>query len=591
MVYLDKIKNFCLTNKAMLNDINHFDKSIFMLMIGNMISSAVYPLLISIIPKVIIDSINDQVGIYRFILRIILLSISVATISWVNPTIVEKLAAKAEKVNITYQMDLLICILDCEYEQLNNRNIFEKAKHFVDGNGKSIASDYTKTLSEWITAMIGMIVSIIIISKNNSIMLLLFGVALIIEYVINLFQYKNKLKMKKNSLAHQVKSDYIFRKTLITEFIRDAVVFDAIPSIKDKINKHNEIIIKELQYYNTKDLKYDIFKLLFILPRDIILCYVVIQNVINGVQNASDFVLCIGLLNIMTKWTSSYCINLNNLKYICNCYNEYSDFKNLKPIDIDDTPSFRLNKPIRKIEFRNISYCYNKKKAINNVNFEILMSDKIAIIGKNGSGKSTLANIICGIFEPTQGLIFINNEQVSYKEYKNIIDNNISVMFQKDDLLPETICANIALSEEPNSENVKQSLTKTEMINKINDLELGINTKLVSKVNYNAPEFSGGEKQRLLMSRCFYKTSTINLFDEPTAALDVKSESLVYNSITREPMTSIIISHRIANIINSDKIIVLNEGKVVESGRHEELLINKGLYYEMFRIQEKFSNF
>ena len=88
------------------------------------------------------------------------------------------------------------------------------------------------------------------------------------------------------------------------------------------------------------------------------------------------------------------------------------------------------------------------------------------------------------------------------------------------------------------------------------------------------------------MSRCFYKKTKINLFDEPTASLDVKSENLVYKSIMQEKTLSILISHRIANIMNADLIVVINEGEIAELGNHSELIMKKGIYYEMYNIQQ-----
>lgn len=581
-----KFKTFISLNKSILKNIAKLDKSLIYLSSFKVVFSVIYPLLLSIIPKVIIDSIEEQVGITKLIVRIIIISVLMAGIAWINPSIHEKIAAKSEKLKIDYQTELLTNLLICKYEKLNNRNTYEKAKYFVGDGGKSPIFEYVFAISDWIASIIGLLSCMVILSTNSSILLLVFICSVIVEYFFNKKQYSNKLKMKKNMFLPNIKSDYIFRKALTTNFIRDAVVFDTTDIIKSKTIKYSKQISNELKKYNNIDSKLDILKILFIFSRDLIICFVVIHNIFIGKQNVSDFVLYFGLISVMTKWTGTYYARQSDLTYICSSYNDYKNFnENILSSQLLCENS-ECSK-IEKIELKKVSYKYGNNLALKNVDLVIRNNQKIAIVGKNGSGKSTLANILCGLFQPVSGQIFINDKKITFDEYSSIINEKISVVFQKDELLPEKLYSNISFKESYNNDKLTNSLNKTHMLKIVLELNNGVNTMLNPSINYDAPDFSGGETQRLLMSRCLYKKTKINLFDEPTASLDVKAENFVYKSIIEENVLSIIISHRIANIVDSDMIIVMNDGEIVEIGNHNDLIKNKGIYYEMYKIQRK----
>ena len=582
-----KLRTFLALNKAILKDIVAWDKNFIVLSINKIIFSVIYPLLLSLIPKIIIDSIENEVGIDKLVLRILILSILMASISWINPLMHEKVSSKSEKLRINYQMKLMTKMLSCKFETLSNRNEYERAKYFVDGSGSAPSFDYIYSLSDWAAAIIGLLSCMLILSRNSIVLLIVFVFSVFIEYFFKHKQYVNKHEMKHNMYSPNIKSDYIFRKAMTTNFIRDAVIFGSTETIRKKCSDYNSKIASELKKYNKIDSKLDLVRILFIFARDLMICYAVIKNILAGNQNISDFVLYFGLIGVMTKWVSTYYDAQNNLSYICSVYDDYSSFCNSILESDDSLITNDSSEKIDEIEFQNISYNYGNISALKNTNLIIKGNQKIAIVGKNGSGKSTLANIICGLFKPKTGLIYVNGRKITYEEYSSLMSQSMSVMFQKDELLPETIYSNISYKDEYNAEKLLSSLNKTHINEKIEKLSNGINTRLIPSVNFDAPEFSGGEAQRLLMSRCFYKGTEINLFDEPTASLDVKAEHFVYESIKKENVLSLIISHRIANIMNSDIIIVMNNGKIEEIGKHGDLIKNKGIYYEMYSTQEK----
>lgn len=580
-----KSKELIQLNKSLIKDIIKFDKQMFFLSVSRIIFSVVYPLIISIIPKIIIDSIENNIGIFNLVIKTLLISILVASISWINPCIHEKIATKSEKIRISYQLQLMKNLLNTNYETLVDRTKFEKAKIFVDGNSTAPSFEYSFALSDNIISIIGLISCVIILSGKNTILFFIFIASIVFEYYFNKKRFSNIRKMNDRMFLSNIKNDYIFRKGITTNFIRDAIIFDSVKKISEKLNTHTFDVINSLNKYNNINSKLELIKLVFIVIRDLVICIIVIKNIFSGTQKLSDFVLYFGLITVMTKWITTFYTSQSDLSYISSTYKDYKLFS--KNYTLPSNTSLHTYNDLQKIEFKNVCYKYGDKTTLNNINITLQMNQRIAIIGKNGSGKSTLANIICGLFEPYSGEILINDEIVSFEKYSQIVKPNISVLFQKDNLLPEKLHSNISLKNTSNTPLLLKALEKTDMLKKVRSLKESINTNLNPTVHQHAPDFSGGETQRLLMSRCFYRNSEINLFDEPTASLDVKSENLVYKSIANDNTLSIVISHRIANIMNSDLIIVVDEGKIAEIGTHNKLIKNKGLYYEMFKIQEK----
>ena len=583
-----KIKKLLSINKSLFKDIARFNKNIIILCINKIVFSTAYPLVLSIVPKIIIDSIENQIGILNLVRRILIISIAIAGISWINPFFHEKIAIKSEELRINYQLQLMAKLLNSNYELLTNRPKYEKAKIFIEGNGEAPCFEYLFTVCDLAISAIGLISCSIILSNKNIVLLLVFITCIVVEYFFNNKRYSNIRKMNEIIFSPNMKLDYIFRKALTTNFVRDAIIFNTSAIIKYKSILYSTKIASALNKYNTINSKLELKKLFFIVLRDFIICIIVLKNILDGTQNISDFVLYFGLINVMTKWINTYYISKSDLSYISSSFNNYKEFCETIKINtaLDSKHNIKDFKNVKKIEFKNINYKYGTTEALKKINLTLQMGQKIAIIGKNGSGKSTLANIICGLFKPLSGTVFIDDMEVSFDEYSEFINQSISVVFQKDSLLPEKLHSNISLKETCNINSLIDSLNKTNMLKKTMSLHNTFNTDLIPSVHYDAPDFSGGEIQRLLMSRCFYKKTKINLFDEPTASLDVKSENLVYKSIMQEKTLSILISHRIANIMNADLIVVINEGEIAELGNHSELIMKKGIYYEMYNIQQ-----
>ena len=243
------------------------------------------------------------------------------------------------------------------------------------------------------------------------------------------------------------------------------------------------------------------------------------------------------------------------------------------------------------IEFRNVSFRYpgTKELVLDHVSLKIEPSEKIAVVGKNGSGKTTLVKLLRRLYEPEEGEILWNGKNIreyDLKEWQKIF----AIVFQDYSLLSLTLGQNVAASEQYEAERAKEVLQLAGFGERLNKLKKGLETVVYPEYEQDGVSFSGGEEQKIAIARAIYKGGQICILDEPTAALDPVSESRVYESFDEivKGKTAVYISHRLSSCKFSDRIFVLDNGKIAESGTHEALLSQNGLYAQLWQAQAQY---
>ena len=239
------------------------------------------------------------------------------------------------------------------------------------------------------------------------------------------------------------------------------------------------------------------------------------------------------------------------------------------------------------ISFSDVSFAYNSKEfVLDNLNFEISQNETVAIVGKSGSGKSTIANLISRFYSDYSGKICIDD--ISILDYQlSHLRKSISIVNQSPTLFNDTIEKNIAYGDSKIDET---KLKEAAEISGCNEFISRLPEGFKSEIGDDGVLLSGGQRQRIAIARAFYKDSPIIILDEATSALDNESELIVQGAIEQliNNRTTIVIAHRLSTIENADKILVLDNGSVAESGTHDELLSQEGIYKSLY--QNKFSD-
>jgi subfamily B ATP-binding cassette protein MsbA len=235
------------------------------------------------------------------------------------------------------------------------------------------------------------------------------------------------------------------------------------------------------------------------------------------------------------------------------------------------------------IQFKNVGFAYQDQAVLADINWTVKKGKLVAIVGESGSGKSTLMDLLQRFYDPTSGSVEIDGVDIRTLKVKDL-RALIGVVTQESILFNMTAAQNIAFGDDnPDFEKIVQAAKIANAFDFINDLDQGFDTLLGERGN----KLSGGQKQRIAIARAVYKNPAILILDEATSALDTESESLVQQALENLMFerTSFVIAHRLSTVKNADEIIVLSKGKIIERGKHHELLSMNGHYKRLCDLQ------
>lgn len=301
--------------------------------------------------------------------------------------------------------------------------------------------------------------------------------------------------------------------------------------------------------------------------------------IINSVQNIQSLLQSLG-------------VNISNIYENSLYINDYIDFIEFEPSTTPINDKKVIINRINLIQLKNVSFQYpnHDKPSITNINLEIPIGKNIAIIGENGSGKTTLTKCITGLYEVTSGEIIVNNKKLDQID-KLSYQKKISVLFQDYIKYMFSVKENIGFGDYTNLNDfnrIEKAARATGIHEEIEKMPYQYETELGNMFSIGS-QLSGGEWQKLALSRAIFRNSDVIILDEPTSSLDPISEiNILRHLYSNSKGKSIIcITHRIGPTLLSDEIIIMKDGKIVERGSHEELIQLHGIYFTLFKTQEK----
>ena len=313
--------------------------------------------------------------------------------------------------------------------------------------------------------------------------------------------------------------------------------------------------------------------------------------IIKGYMTAGGFASFVTSLLLLYKPVKSLGGTLQSLQSVFVALCRVFELFDLEP-DVKNLPNAIKMPEIQKnIKFENVNFEYNKGvPVLKNINFEVDKGETIAIVGNSGGGKSTIANLIPRFYDVTSGAVKIDDVNIKQFTFESL-RSNIAMVFQDNFLFSTTIRENIMLGNpEATEEELQAAIKAAHLEDMLKEMPKGIDTALSER----GVTLSGGQRQRVAIARAIIKNAPIIILDEATSALDNESEAIVQKALDNliKNKTVFLIAHRFTTIKNANRIIVLNEGEIVEDGTHEELMnIENGHYkhlYEMqFRNQDK----
>ena len=347
----------------------------------------------------------------------------------------------------------------------------------------------------------------------------------------------------------------------------------------DKENAKKKFIISFIKDYLCNDFISDVLYITYLVYKAVVshvISYSSIVILFNSFERLKRSLRTITEIYPYASETSLYVDKIRN-------------FLNYEPKIISHK---QLNVPAepKTIEFSNVSFAYKEGEhsVINSINMTIRPFEKIALVGYNGAGKTTLIKLLMRLYDINEGVILLDG--VDIKDYDvTQYRNHIGTVFQDYMIYAATVKENVLLDHAlgASNENIRRALEQSGFSEKLQNLEFGLDTHLTAEFEENGVNLSGGEAQKIAVSRAFYKDSILIIMDEPSSALDPIAEYQLNQSMLEAAFnkTVIFISHRLSTTRLADRIYMLGNGRIMEAGSHEELLKMNGKYAEMWRVQ------
>lgn len=389
---------------------------------------------------------------------------------------------------------------------------------------------------------------------------------------------------------------YFYQQTTSVENGKDIRIYNMADWFRTGFNRLESRNWALAARQNCRKYAVNVSDALFVAVRDLLAYGILVTGVLNGSLSIAEFTLGLGVVRGLAEWFANLRFHISYLLegnlMICE-YRKMMDYpdKFLREEGMSVPDEWRRQFP--EIEFKNVSFRYEEggEDVLKNLSFTIRRGEKIALVGHNGAGKTTLVKLLCGFYHPTKGEILIGGhslENLNLNQYHDLL----AAIFQDVNTIPVSIAGNVSgcAEEETDMERVRACLRRAGLWKDVEALERKELTSLTQSFDPDGIQLSGGMMQKLMLARCLYKDAPMLVLDEPTAALDPIAESSMYEEYkaATQEKSALFISHRLASTKFCDRILFLENGRLIESGTHEELLERKGRYAEVFEVQSQY---
>ncbi len=397
-----------------------------------------------------------------------------------------------------------------------------------------------------------------------------------------------QMARRKDNTEYHRRSDYFQRIFYLQDYAKEVRMNNIHPILIDRYNDAAEDVIDNQKRYWKKislvsfiqDAGIQIVGFMFILPLYLGYCVLVTKTL-----SAGDFVAAFNgaysiavSVNFLTVWAVAIFSERGKM------IEKYREFLNYEPKIRDGKKTAPCEEP-KEIVIKNLDFTYpgNSEPTLKDINLTVKPYEKIALVGYNGAGKTTLTNLLLRLYDVTDGQILIDGEDVRDVTVSSH-RNRFAAVFQDFQLFACKTGENVALSDSFDTERVEAALKHSGFDKK---LDKGTETELLREFESDGKMLSGGESQKVAIARAFYKNCPYVILDEPSANLDPIAEYNLNQAMIEaaKNKTVIFISHRLSTTVGADRIYVMENGRIIESGSHDELMKQGGTYAYMFNLQ------
>lgn len=480
-----------------------------------------------------------------------------------------------------------------DYEDSENpeiKDLVERARRGMTRETQGLAESVF-LVSQIVTNIITFIsVFVIVITTKMPILLIVSIINVFVNMVLASIGNKIENDFYKENIRLNRRFSYFFYQIVSFQFSKDLRLYHANSLVKKSSEEENRKMTKAYYQLSIKKAIINTINTIYSVIVENFIVYVIL--IVAFANQLIDIPKLTLLFTSFTTFSTSLFNVVNAIIYYKKAavlQSNYIDFMELP--NKKRTGTIIPSNTIESIEFKNVSFKYPRtdRYILKNINLKINRDERLSLVGLNGAGKTTLIKLLCRLYDVQEGEILVNGINIKEYEYEAYL-KLFSVVFQDFKVISFSVKENIEILEN-NHEKLYHSFERSGIKKRIQELPLKENTFINKWFTKDGVEFSGGEMQKLAISRALYKDGPIIILDEPTAALDPLAEAEIYyrfNEVIGKKLT-IFISHRLSSCRFSDRIVVLDGQNIVEIGTHEELMSHSnGRYKEMFDAQAKY---
>ena len=550
---------------------------------------ALYQIAEIVLPGKIINTLYPDVHIKSTILMISFYVMVILTVPYIS----EILNRKLQYYNMT--------VIDLVKEKLlgmqltTNLLMLEKPEYTndIDFGSKCLERNFylkfSNTIISFVTLLFLMVASTCVVREKKIILFCIFT-----NVVLLPFYYYFQMKMNKNTFEEQLNNNTERREMeaiqwnmLDLRFAQEIRCFNLMKFMTGKYNSCREFVYGERKKYCKKNIKYAIIPAVVFGIQMFLSYYIAGDLLLKHRIDVGDFIIYAGGIWGIASGGRAFVEKLVLLKNENMYLGALGKCFLYEAQETDNTGKLSVE-AFESIEFENVSFSYNSDDnyAICNLNVRITAGDKISIVGENGSGKSTFIKLFLGLYTPTKGAVYLNGKDIQLYDREQV-KKLFATIFQDYMVTSYTIANNITFDDTVDETRMNVCLEMAGLREKIDSLSKGANTNVFFKLSNEGTELSGGEMQKLAMSRVYYKDAPFFILDEPAASLSPKAELELYNKMwsMSSEKTVLLISHRLSSCCDAKKILVFKNGKIEEIGNHKELMEKQDYYFELFSKQ------
>lgn len=566
------------------------------LCIGVIMANCLIPVITAFLPKVIIEEIELGTGLKRLLLITGVMALALCLTQTMQKYLERMIYWNKFKMNTHFLRKVTKKALTTDYKNQENEHFRElQSESFSSCNGNF--SGFIQTYDAMImffSNLLGFLAFAGILFTLNIRVILFICVTTLVSFLLNrkVLKWVEGNMDEKNGYEHGMQ--YIIETSNDVAAAKDIRLYNMKVWLSKRYNKYMEGLLKWYRRYTAKLFGVSAVDSGMSLIREGVVYLYLLYLVFNGDITVAGFVLYFNVVAGFSTWLGSLLGQINVLSRLNISMNRFRSY-----LEYPESYKREEGKAIKDtqnpgaIEMKNVSFRYSDDGAyiIKDFNLKINPGEHLAVVGLNGAGKTTMVKLIMGLNEPEKGSICYDGTDI--REYdRDKYYEIFGAVLQDHSILPVTIAEIVAENDAgmADREKVSECLKASGLKEKIGSLAGDIDSKYDKTFWDDGISLSGGEQQKLLLARALYRGSPVVVLDEPTAALDPVSENRLYETYDEmmKGKSTIFISHRLASTRFCSRIVLIEDGSIVEEGTHDELIRKKGRYYELYETQAKY---